>query len=128
MIYNLICQNTYTIYHILITSHGLHLHVFLFSSSTGYELLCGSPVAAQGPQWHELRNSTFNFPDTVPEEISQAITAMMGVTPSQRPTAMECLKEYSFLQSSMEQELEYLKSRVAHLEENGNTNHPLFQR
>ena len=92
----------------------------------GYELVCGKPVAAQGTQWHQLRNSTFDFPQTVSQEVAQAITVMMGITPAQRPTATECLQEFVFLQSSVEQELEYMKSRVAALEENGN--HPLFQR
>lgn len=92
---------------------------------TGYELLSSKPVAPNGPQWHELRNSIFEFPEAVPQEVSQALTAMMATLPAQRPTAAECLQQCTFLQSPVEQEVKYLKQRVANLEEHVN---PLYHR
>ena len=86
--------------------------------------MCGKPVAAEGPEWHALRNATFQFPDSVSEDICHLIAAMMGVTSAQRPTATECLRECSCVQSSLEQEVTYLKGCVATLE--GRMN-PLYQ-
>lgn len=85
-------------------------------SLTGYELLCGKRVEAEGSQWLDLRNGVFEFPENAPEEICGLLAAMMGVKPAQRPTAEKCIVECSFLKTDLEREVEFLKRSIADLE------------
>jgi serine/threonine protein kinase len=84
---------------------------------TVYEMACSAsqtiqPLTANGSEWQALRAGFIPLPENATAsglEMYNIITCMMRASPSERPTAVQCLEKYDALKSDLEKALIFEK-------------------
>ena len=90
--------------------------------ATLYELLRGSPLPKNGPEWHEIRNGKIEIPIVFSYKIKKCVMKMMSRNPFDRPSAEDLLDEY-FLSDKMKEVLKW-KNYSLWLEKKMKTDNP----
>jgi wee1-like protein kinase len=81
--------------------------------ATILELMLGSTLPCNGPDWHSIRNGEFEVQGYSPELV-EVVRRMLSLDPANRPSAKELLETY--LLSPSKQELRRLRSYTKWLE------------